>query len=115
MPIQPPKHSSVPAKKTEPSKPAAPVKTAAPAPPAVTQTIKGKTYTDGDEVPSVFTGTFESCNFNMKELKNKNLQAKFKGCTFQKGLKFIECNLHGAEGIPKDVEMQNCLRPRSVK
>jgi len=112
VPVQPPKHSSA-MKKTEPSKPAAPVRAAASvdAPAVTPEVIKGKTFNNSDEVPNPFIGTFENCTFNMKELKRKNLQAKFKGCTFAKDLKFVDCNLYGAEGLPKDVKMVDCLAP----
>jgi hypothetical protein len=113
LPIQPPKHPSVPTKKTEPSKHAAPIGAAASvaAPSENPEVIKGKTFNHADEVPGAFTGTFEGCTFNMKELKGKNLQAKFKGCTFARDLKFVECNLYGAEGLPRDVKMVDCLAP----
>lgn len=73
--------------------------------------VKGKTFTDAKEVPMAFMGTFEDCNFDMDELKDRNFYSvKFVDCTFSKDFKFVHCNLGNAEGID-DVEMEASLTP----
>ena len=103
-----------PGARTEPSKPAAPAKPAAapPVKPGAPEVIKDKTFDTDKDIPMVFFGTFENCTFNLKELKGRNFNADFNNCKFAKDFKFVECNLHGCVGIPKDVKMEKCMPPQ---
>lgn len=83
-------------------------------PPPMEHNIKGKTFKTAEEVPLVFTGTFEDCEFKMDTLEKRNFaNVKFVKCTFAKGFKFIRCNLFGATGV-ENAEKEHCLVARST-
>lgn len=74
--------------------------------------FEGRTFKDANEVPMVFTGTFEDCEFKMDSLERRNFSGvKFKGCKFPKDFKFVRCNLYNATGVD-EVTKERCLVAR---
>jgi hypothetical protein len=77
--------------------------------------IKNKTFRNSNEVPQAFIGTIENVSFEMSSLELRNFSdVTFKNCKFPKNFKFIRCNLHGAKGLPSDIQMEGCLKPKGA-
>jgi hypothetical protein len=80
---------------------------------APVNTFKGVVFTDEKDIPMVYTGTFDGCEFKMDAIEKRNFAgARFLNCKFANGFKFIRCNLYGASGI-ENVEKEGCFVARS--
>lgn len=103
-------------KKEDKKEPSGPKKTESAAPKRMkpVRKITGQVFKTEKDVPRVFSGTFEECEFQMSELTERNFAtAKFVKCKFGKDFKFVNCNLGRATGVDK-VTMVNCLKPMAL-